>query len=225
MSLCKRAQKHLTKAENRTFPASARAAIFDEHASDKKRMGALVKEMEREDEDVRKGVGRAGGAKVVLRGCGRAIERAVAVGKWFEEGERGVRYVVEVKTGSVVVVDDIEVDEDEEEGGVMLGITGNAEGRADEVMEDTKSIDDSTLPPDDSLNSLPTSLDSVSQPTPDLSKETEKAQDTPSQPKQSKSSKQNKRRKKKNARPENGDDMPESRTRWVNVVDVTISLR
>lgn len=57
--------------------------------------------------------GRGVSDEVVVRGCGRAIERVLAVGRWFEDHDG---YRIAIRTGTVRTVDDIERVEDEEGG-------------------------------------------------------------------------------------------------------------
>ena len=64
------------------------------------------------------------GEEVVVRGTGKAIQRVLELGLWFQQREE---YAVRLGTGSVGAVDDIEVDEMEDAGTTVQGAVG--EGR------------------------------------------------------------------------------------------------
>ncbi|KIX05004.1 uncharacterized protein Z518_05876 [Rhinocladiella mackenziei CBS 650.93] len=149
--------------------------------------------------------------EVLVKASGRAMEQALRVGEWFRNKEKAVLCKVEVRAGSVSVVDDIvEVEEDNErkESGspeeskmqrgettlAMLGdnITGSAEQDQTPIHEEYGAGQGKT--------SLDTDMGDASR------KKT--------------------RRKKKRKRPVyEEDDLPEARLRWVKTVEVAISLR
>lgn len=173
------------------------------------------------------GAGRAGAAgdvlekcqqrlredKVLVKATGRAIEKALSVGRWFEEGKGGggEEYEVVVRTGSVCVVDDIveedreqeEEEEEEEEGG----------------EDDERSID-----PDITMSMTNTSTNST----------TNTQQDREPRKEEKEESKNQRRRRRKRERireqrlkafvDEDG-ETPESRTRWVNMVEIAINMK
>lgn len=68
--------------------------------------------MEREIAEGGREKERVGGEEVFVKATGRAIERALGVGVYFQ-GESDCR--VRVEMGSVVAVDDVEVGEGEDE--------------------------------------------------------------------------------------------------------------
>ena len=96
MSAVKRVQKFLQQAEKR---ATASVNL----SSSKKRDRERLAEIARGNESLKK-------EEVFVKATGRAIEKALRVGKWFEERES--EYVVRVETGSVLVVDDVVEDEE-----------------------------------------------------------------------------------------------------------------
>ena len=49
------------------------------------------------------------GEQVVLKGTGKAIQRVMELGLWFQQREE---YEIRLRTGSAAAIDDIEVDED-----------------------------------------------------------------------------------------------------------------
>lgn len=97
MSAVKRVQKLLLQAEKR---ATANVKLDDTRTTEKQKLSELAKAAEQREE-------------VFVKATGKAIEKALNVGKWFEEKE--VEYSVRVSTGSVLVVDDVVEDEEEKE--------------------------------------------------------------------------------------------------------------
>lgn len=98
MSAAKRVQKLLREAEKRV---TRKIKLTDRGESDKNKLEHLKKTSEALQKE-----------EVLVKATGRAIDKAVNVGKWFEEKDA---YNVEVKTGTVMVVDDIVEDEEKKE--------------------------------------------------------------------------------------------------------------
>jgi ribonuclease P/MRP protein subunit POP7 len=119
--------------------------------------------------------------EVFVKATGRAIEKALNVGKWFEEKE--AEYTVRVKTGSVLVVDDVVEDEEKKER--ELQKQQREEGRDPQKNAEEKS---------DSQNAT------------------------------SKSAAKEKKKRPASAISEDA-ELPETRTRWVKMVEVAVSLR
>ncbi|KAJ5601335.1 hypothetical protein N7510_010869 [Penicillium lagena] len=162
MSAVKRVQKLLRQAEKRD---TAAVSLEDTRTSEKQKLAELAKIAGAEKRE-----------EIFVKATGRAIERALGVGKWFEE--RGDGFVVRVKTGSVLVVDD-----------VAEGETGKK-----------KSQDDSDSKVDEGVDSAPA---------PD-----------------SKASESDKKRKQgADDDPAEMEELPETRTRWIKMVEVAISLK
>lgn len=194
MSAVKRVQKILRVAEKRAIEGCTAAARNNRKGKGKGKGGGrttTAADMVRIKEKLKE-------EKVYVRATGRAMERALQLGKWFEERGKGgdgngdgskgdEEYEVSVKTGSVCVVDDIvpvekEDGEDGEEGDKDIGDAmdaSSADGGKTETVE----------------------------------------------------SKNQRRRRRKRLRRlqaqrallENG--VPESRTRWVKMVEVAINLK
>jgi ribonuclease P/MRP protein subunit POP7 len=97
MSAVKRVQKLLRQAEKR---ATAGVSLEDTQTTEKQKLAALAKAAETREE-------------IFVKATGKAIEKALNVGKWFEEKE--AEYAVRVITGSVLVVDDVVEDEEKKE--------------------------------------------------------------------------------------------------------------
>lgn len=94
MSAVKRVQKLLSHAESR---ATSKIELTKRKMGDKSRMRQLMEASETLSREA-----------VHVKATGRAIEKAVNIGKWFEERNE---YTVSTTTGSVMVVDDIVEDE------------------------------------------------------------------------------------------------------------------
>ncbi|OKL60764.1 hypothetical protein UA08_04273 [Talaromyces atroroseus] len=124
--------------------------------------------------------------KVLVKATGRAIEKALEVGRWFETGKGKAEdeYEVEVRTGSVCVVDDILEDD------------GEVDNNEDEDVKDAGEEKEKTDKPSESKN-------------------------------------QRRRRRKReriqqqrlSAFKDEDGEPPESRTRWVNMVEIAINIK
>lgn len=159
MSAVKRVQKLLRQAEKRD---TAAVSLEDTRTSEKQKLAELAKIAGAEKRE-----------EVFVKATGRAIEKALSVGKWFEE--RGGEFVVRVKTGSVLVVDD-----------VVEGEMGEKKNENDSESKVAEGVD----PPD------------------------------------SKASDSDKKRKRgADDDPAATEEVPETRTRWIKMVDVAISLK
>lgn len=129
---------------------------------------------------LRKGKGEE---EVFVKATGRAMEKALAVGRWFETRE--AEYVTRVKTGCVLVVDDVV--EDEEMRRRVIA-EGEEVGEVEELKEQQQQ----------GQNAEATSAAPVSK------------------------SASKKRKRAANAESE---ELPESRTRWVNVVEIAVTYK
>lgn len=168
------------------------------------------------------GGGRAGGdvlqkcqqrlreEKVLLKATGRAIEKAVSVGRWFEEGKGGggEEYEVVVRTGSVCVVDDIVEDVPEE-----------YEGEDEE---------EGVIDPDITMSM--TTTDSTTN-TQDKSAEGKEKGEGEEEKEESKNQRRRRRKRERireqrlKAFVDEDGETPESRTRWVNMVEIAINMK
>lgn len=72
----------------------------------------------------RKVAGDASGEEVVLKGTGKAVQKVLELGLFFQQREE---CYVRLKTGSVSAIDDITAEEDAEEGGGTADAVGGAE--------------------------------------------------------------------------------------------------
>ena len=155
MSAVKRVQKFLQQAEKR---ATASVNLSSSKKRDRERLAQIA----RGSEALKK-------EEVFVKATGRAIEKALRVGKWFEERES--EYTVRVETGSVLVVDDVVEDE----------------GRKRSLEEKVKGGGGGTS--------------------------------------QGSESRAKKQRRAASALAAAEEELPETRTRWVNKVDVSIAFK
>ncbi|KAJ5266749.1 hypothetical protein N7478_009557 [Penicillium angulare] len=165
MSAVKRVQKLLRQAEKR---ATANINLEDTRKTEKQKLAELSKAADKRED-------------VFLKATGRAIEKALKVGKWFEEKE--TEYSVKVNTGSVLVVDDIVEDEDRKE----------KETEKKQTQEGQQQI-----PEDDSVS--------------------DKADST------NKKAAAKKRKREAPAESEEA-ELPETRTRWIKMVEIAVCLK
>lgn len=160
MSAVKRVQKLLHQAEKR---ATANIKLDDARTSEKEKLMQLAEVGERREE-------------VFVKATGKAIERALNVGKWFEEKED--EFVVRVNTGSTLVVDDVVVDEERKERELKKGDSRNGEkGGNSDAGSEQSALNDS------------------------------------------------KKRKREVPAVSEEVELPESRTRWIKMVEVAVSLK
>lgn len=122
----------------------------------------------------------AGQEEIFIKATGRAMEKAMRVGKWFEERKR--EYETRVKTGSVLVVDDVVEDEEGRKRVVEEGEMVKKEGEQERKEEGDAEA-----------------------PAPAGSKSAAK--------------------KRKRAAAAETEELPETRTRWVNVVEIAVTYK
>ena len=143
------------------------------------------------------------GEKVVVKASGRAIEQALKVGEWFKSKEGELACKVEVRTGSLQVVDDLVEAQGEEEDA--------AEEAADNAETDVESSNEGGV----AISKDPQTA---------VAPKTPLQEDDSKQEREQKGKKRRKRGKRKRAMYDK-DDMPEARIRWINTVEVAISLK
>lgn len=176
------------------------------------------------------------GEEVLVKASGRAMEKAVRVGEWFRNKETEMDCKVEVRTGSVSVVDDVVEDDDEEVGGGVA-----VEQQEDEtVLEggDTtlELLGDVTASTNEQVSSAEQSEKNASEHSAGTEKMAEATNEGVLSSEQNKentepstgpaSSKKRKRsRKRKKRRTYDPDDLPEQRMRWIKTVEVAISFK
>lgn len=175
MSAVKRVQKLLRQAEKR-------AAASVELSNPKKRDQQKLAQIARGQDELRT-------EEVFVKATGRAIEKALGVGRWFEQ--RGDEYAVRVNTGSVLVVDDVEEDEDPKR---------KALEEAERSQQQQQGVAGGTAGEDGATADSQTEMT--------VSKSAAK-----------------KRKRAITAAAATEAELPESRTRWVNMVEIAVSYK
>ena len=145
------------------------------------------------------------GEEVVVKASGRAIEQALKVGGWFKSKEAELACNVAVRTGSVQVVDD------------LVEVEGvDSESVKEEEEPDGSEAGDGRTEQDITLSSNHTAEATAEESLPQEDKLEQKVE--------GKGKKRRRRGKRKRATYDK-DDMPEARKRWINTVEVAISLK
>ena len=217
MAAVKRVKKLLLQVEKRAMKS---VKLVDGKGGDKEKMGKIAE-----------GTNKAGEEKIYVKATGMAMSQALRVGQWFKEKEKEMLVDVEVKTGSVIVVDDII--EKEEPISTELGPAATIEAGKEQPDVENMEIDaknDSTTQttsprPDEELRPGPT-LEDVSTDTANINDQAnviDSGAKEVSAPAQKARSRPSRRRKKRPAYGE--DEVPEARTRWVKMVEIAISLK
>ncbi len=178
------------------------------------------------------------GEEVFVKASGRAMEKALRVGEWFRIKETGMDCKVEVRTGSVSVVDDIieleGEEEEEEEGGVPVEQQENEtvlEG-GDTTLEllghVTKSTNDETASSKPAKDGTDEQILGAKQQKEGTNEQDPRSgQNKENEPSDGNGSgKKGKRGRKRKKRAKCGlDDLPEQRLRWIKTVEVAISFK
>ncbi|OJD26118.1 hypothetical protein ACJ73_02505 [Blastomyces percursus] len=180
MSAAKRVQKLLRQTERR---ATSKIDLSDKF-SEKQKLSQLAESTE----DLKK-------EEVFIKATGRAIEKAMSVGKWFAGKEE---YAIRVNTGAVMVVDDIVEDE-----------------KLKRKQEKEQEEENNAVP--DAPKEAPRELDANAQPT-DVANHT-----AGPLPKSKPATK--KRKRPRNEAVDSNGELLESRTRWVNMVEIAVTLK
>jgi ribonuclease P/MRP protein subunit POP7 len=232
MSAIKRVQKLLHLAERR-----AMAPLVDEKAK-KRRQHTSQQHQHGKRRDQEGGGG--GEEKVVLEEClrklrqekvlikatGRAIEKALSLGSWFQEKTQ--EYEVSIRTGSVCVVDDIvRLEEDGVNVFTMVDTTKD-EGDSDAETADVDETDamDTTMGNSDTMDNTGDGDTTMDVDVMDID-----AQQQQQQPAESKNQRRRRRRRDRERQHrlqtslDSDGEPPESRTRWVSMIEVAVSLK
>ncbi|EDN08887.1 hypothetical protein I7I51_00543 [Histoplasma capsulatum] len=133
--------------------------------------------------------------EVFIKATGRAIEKAMSIGNWFAAKEE---YAIKVNTGAVMVVDDIVEDEK---------LKRKQEGIEKDEKEAVSGTPKET-PGEACVN--PKSADDV---------------DNCNVASLQKSKPSTKKRRRKNEAVDSTGELLESRTRWVNMVEIAVTLK
>jgi ribonuclease P/MRP protein subunit POP7 len=165
--------------------------------------------------------------KVFIKATGRAIEKALALGGWFQE--KAQEYEVGIRTGSVCVVDDIV--RLEEDGVNVFTVVDpptttkeDDESDSDAVVDDADAMDTTMGNSDDAGDNAEDSMDV------DDAMDID-AQQQQQQPAESKNQRRRRRRRDRErqhrlqASLDSDGEPPESRTRWISMIEVAVSLK
>lgn len=170
MSAVKRVQKLLLQAEKR---ATSNINLEDTRKTEQQKLAELAKAVEKREE-------------VFVKATGRAIEKALNLGKWFEE--KKTEYTVRVTPGSVLVVDDVVEDEDKKNK-ELEKLSRKQEREQANTAERIPSEGDKNLPSEHATGAV--------------------------------------LKKRKRALPAASEDaeLPETRTRWIKMVEIAVCLK
>ncbi|CRG85700.1 hypothetical protein PISL3812_02726 [Talaromyces islandicus] len=226
MSAIKRVQKLLHLAERR-----AMMPLVDEKA--KKRRQHQHQQGKRSDQDgqgdekvvLEECLRKLRQEKVLIKATGRAIEKALALGSWFQE--KAQEYEVAIHTGSVCVVDDIV--RLEEDGVNVFTLVDTAK------EDDSDAHSDGAVDADDAMDTTMGNSDGMDngEDTMDIDAMDIDAQQQQQkqQPAESKNQRRRRRRRDRErqhrlqASLDSDGEPPESRTRWVSMIEVAVSLK
>ena len=204
----KRVKKFLAEIERRAMQSCGVDGVLSRKAGDEALRRKLEGVSERLERD---------GEEVLVRASGRAMAQALRVGEWFKGREDEVQTKVEVRVGSVSVVDDV-VERDEKEG----------EGEDDDAVSDEENRKETTgLEGGETTMELLRNLEgdgstvegrrgASGDPAEARHAETIEGTDYSGKPKS---------QRKRKRREYDPDDLPDSRLRWIKTVEVAISLR
>ncbi|KAL5003691.1 Rpp20 subunit of nuclear RNase MRP and P-domain-containing protein [Aspergillus recurvatus] len=244
MSAVKRVQKLLLHAEKRTTNSLANKNNKNKNngkSAPQKKLGEQGQaQQERLIAAIARGEDREQLHKeeVFVKATGKAMKIALRVGRWFESHGREEEYRVRVSTGAVLVVDDVEEDEMVKEG-FLKSVEKNAEGRAAETEAADVAVDvdaqgtasanegdDTTLltmttgaAAGKATTMTETEVGKSSEPT--VATTNPKAVPKPL----SKSALRKRKRAARVGASLAETELPETRTRWVNSVEVAVSLK
>ncbi|KAH8423320.1 ribonuclease P subunit p20 family protein [Aspergillus melleus] len=179
MSAVKRVQKLLRQAEKR---ATASVELSNSKVRDRQRLAQVARAGEQVCQE-----------EVFVKATGRAMEKALSVGRWFEE--RGEEYTVRVKTGSVLVVDDVVEDEEARRRAVVDDEGEEGLNKVQGGKEGTKNTGNEDMEGD------------------------------AAKPRSKTAAKKRKRTANAAAKIGEDEELPETRTRWVNMVEVAVALK
>lgn len=214
ISAVKRVKQFLREIEKRAMQSLGVDGVINRNANGKNgdrelqiKLGQVSDKLEKDKEEV------------LVKASGRAIEQALRIGEWFRHREDEMLCNVEVRTGSVSVVDDIvEVEAIDEPA-------GTAEHHDEhEVMETQEH--NTSLEVGDTTMELLKNLEGVQHAATESTEKDMTEAPAVSQAETNTSTSHPKRKRKKSKKQEyDQDDLPEARLRWVKTVEVAVSLR
>lgn len=215
ISAVKRVKQFLREVEKRTMQSLGVDGILNRAGNSKHgdnelqiKLGQVSDKLQRDKEEV------------LVKASGRAIEQALRIAEWFRNREDEMLCQVEVRTGSVSVIDDIVELEPAED-------IGDVEGDDEEEVEkneDTQRRENSTLlEMGDTTLELLKNLENGEHP--GAAQEADQMSSTVQEQAATFASKTKRKRRKHKKKEYDQDDLPEARLRWVKTVEVAVSLR
>jgi ribonuclease P/MRP protein subunit POP7 len=153
--------------------------------------------------------------EVLVKASGRAISKALHIGEWFSNKEKDVYCQVDVRSGSISVVDDIVEAKMESE---------DDDGDSDEPQPGASEENSTVLEAGDTTMELFDEKPKPGSP-PAIAADSNPSTDTQSSKDLNHLSKRRKRRRKRKRSTYDPDDLPEQRLRWIKTVEVAISLK
>ncbi|KAL4739807.1 Rpp20 subunit of nuclear RNase MRP and P-domain-containing protein [Aspergillus similis] len=178
--------------------------------------------------------------EVFVKATGKAMKTALRVGRWFGSHGREEEYKVRVSTGAVLVVDDVEEDEMSKErflrsvekntngkmagaeaGAAVVDVDVDAQGAASAHRGDDTTLLTTTTAIGADGTTMMTEMEAGRSPEPTDATTKPEAEPKPL----SKSALRKRKRAASLADSLAEKELPESRTRWVNSVEVAVSLR
>jgi ribonuclease P/MRP protein subunit POP7 len=243
MSAVKRVQKLLLQAEKRVTTSLANKINRNKYGGKNAPQKKLGEQTQTQQEQLIAAMARGEDREmldkeeVFVKATGKAMQTALRVGRWFGSHGREEEYKVRVSTGAVLVVDDVEEDEMSKEG-FLRSVEENAKGEMTEAEAGAADVDvnmeaqdaasahkgdDTTLmtttEAGDTTIMTETEAGKSSEPT-------DAAMKPKAEPKPLSKSALRKRKRAANMAASLAEtELPEARTRWVNSVEVAVSLR
>lgn len=220
MSAVKRVKKFLREIEKRAMQSQGVDNVL---GGGGRASRGEDRELHRRLEDVSEKL-RWDAEEVLVKASGRAMEQALRIAEWFRNREEGISTKVDVRTGSVSVVDDIvEKDENEHTEAEAEAVDNVDDEESSEFAAETTVLEggDTTM---ELLRNLENDANgSAHNHNKNLARTNDRPSNNPDQPSTSENPK--KRRRKSKRAQYGSDDVPEARLRWVKTVEVAISLR
>lgn len=213
ISAVKRVKQFLREIEKRALQSAGVDGVLNRAASGRNGDGDLQRKLTEVGEKL-----GSDGEQVLLKASGRAMEQALRVGEWFRNREDEMLCKVEVRTGSVSVIDDIvevgtggtAVDDDEDHG----------EAEDNEVQDAT-----TTLEGGDTTMELLANLDKNGEAKATSASEDQITGAGAAEEKTCEASESKRKRRKRKKKEYDHDEIPEARLRWIKTIEIAISLQ
>lgn len=213
ISAVKRVKQFLREIEKRALQSAGVDGALNRAASGRNGDGDLQRKLTEVSEKL-----GSDGEEVLVKASGRAMEQALRVAEWFRNREDEMLCKVEVRTGSVSVIDDIvEVDPED---------TAAADEEGQDEVEDGEGQEVTTvLEGGDTTMELLANLDTNSEEKATLASGEQAKGVQAEEAKGDQASESKRKRRKRKKKEYDPDDIPEARLRWVKTIEIAISLQ